>query len=283
MFWAIILATAGVLSAAPGACPVLAPDQIARVRVSTVTPACFWVTVEAGKAAQLTAEQPVDLALRIGEGATQTVTDGFEFGNETLTIMEPGRYRIDVRPVDAPARTAWTLSMSRSAVPLQRAEDLRRAEVAATASKKTGKPDEIAQSLQLWKDLRNDSAIARTYLKQGDAALAGDDSLGARTAYEEALRICGALADLRCMAEAANNSGYAASLMGDLEASSRRLREAAAYWRRVSLRLFEGRTLCNLGFMFWQSGDFEQAIRVLDEARRILRSRDASVHAVALT
>ena len=172
--------------------------------------------------------------------------------------------------------------MSRSTVPLQRARDFRRAEVSATASKATGKPDEIAQSLLLWKELGDDSAIARTYLKQGDASLSGDDSLGARAAYEEALRICGSLADLRCMAEAANNSGYAASLMGDLEASSRRLREAAEYWRRISLRLFEGRTLCNLGFMFWQSGDFEQAIKVLDEARRILRSRDASVHAVAL-
>jgi tetratricopeptide (TPR) repeat protein len=280
-FCAIIVAASGVLSAAP-VCPVLAPDQIARIRVSAMASACFWVTVETGRAAQLTAEQPVDMALRSIEGGVETLTDGFEFGSETLTIVEPGRYRVDVRPVDAPAGTTWTLSMSRSTVPLQRAVDFRRAEVSATMSKRTGKPDEIARSLQLWKDLSNDSAIARTYLKQGDASLAGDDSLGARTAYEEALRICDALADSRCMAEAANNSGYAASLMGDLEASSRRLREAAAYWRRVSLRLFEGRTLCNLGFMLWQSGDFEQAIKVLDEARRILSSRDASVHAVAL-
>jgi CHAT domain-containing protein/tetratricopeptide (TPR) repeat protein len=240
------------------------------------------VTVETGEAVQLSAEQPVDLAFRIGDGAMQTVNDGFEFGKETLTILAAGRYRVDVRPVGAPAGPAWTFSMSRSTVPLQLAQDWRRAEVSATGSKRSGKPDDIAQSLLLWKGLSEDSAIARTYLKQGDSSLAVDDSLGARVAYEEALRICGSLNDLRCMAEAANNSGYASSLMGDLEGSSRRLREAAGYWRSVSLRLLEGCTLCNLGFMFWQAGDFEHAIEVLGEALRILRGRDESVHAVAL-
>ena len=281
-FLELIAATCGVLIGAPGPCRVLLPDQLVRVRISTRNPACFWVTVETGEAAQLTAEQPVDLALGIGDGAVQTGTDGFEFGTETLTILAAGRYRVDVRPVDASVGPAWTLSMSRSTVPLQRAQEWRRAEVSATDSKRSGKPDDIAQSLLLWKVLSADSAIARTYLKQGDSSLAVDDSLGAQTAYEEALRICSLLVDLRCMAEAANNSGYAASLMGDLEASSRRLREAAGYWRSVSQRLFEGRTLCNLGFMFWQAGDFEHAIEVLDEARRILRGRDESVHAVAL-
>jgi CHAT domain-containing protein/tetratricopeptide (TPR) repeat protein len=224
----------------------------------------------------------VDLALRVVDGATQTVTDGFEFGKETLTIISPGRYRVDVRPVDVPAGPAWNLSMSCRTVPLQRALDQRRAEDSATNSKRSGKAGDIAESLGLWKGLSDDSATARTYLKQGDASLAIDDSLGGRAAYEEALRICSALVDVRCMAEAANNSGYAASLMGDLEASSGRLQEAARYWRGVSLPLFEGRTMCNLGFMFWQSGDFERAIESLDAARRILQGRDESVYAVAL-
>jgi tetratricopeptide (TPR) repeat protein len=252
------------------------------VRVSAASPACFWVTVEHGEATQMTVEQPVDLTFRFGDGAVQNAIDGFEFGKETLTILAAGRYRVDVQAVAATAAPAWSLSMSRRAIPLQQAEDWQRAEVSATTSKRSGKADDIVQSLLLWKGLNEESAVARTYLKQGDALLAVDDSLPARTAYEEALGICVSLADFRCMAEAANNSGYAASLMGDLEASSHRLLEAAGYWQRTSLPLLEGRTLCNLGFMFWQSGDFEHAIDVLNRARRILRGRDASVYAVAL-
>lgn len=91
-FLALIASTCGVLIGAPGACPVLAPDQLVRVRVSTRTPACFWVTVETGEAVQLAADQPVDLALRIGEGTMQTLADGFEFGKETLTIPAAGHY-----------------------------------------------------------------------------------------------------------------------------------------------------------------------------------------------
>lgn len=279
---AVVAMTAGVLFGVPSTCLMLSPGQTLRAHASSHRPACFLVTVESEEQTQLAVEQPVDLTLRISEGGEETVADGFEFGIETLTLLAPGRYRVEVRPFDAADGSSRTFSMSRRTVPLQLAENWRRAEISATDSKRSGEPEDIGESLLLWKKLGNASGVARTYLKQGDAFLVHDDSLGARVAYEDALAICGPLSDLRCIAEAANNSGYASFLMGDLDAASRRLGEAAEHWRGLSLRLFEGRTLNNLGLMFWQSGDFEQALRALDEARRIMRGRDATVHAQIL-
>src|SRR5208283_5279868 len=123
------------------------------------------------------------------------------------------------------------------------------------------KAADIDESLLRWKNLGDSLAVARTYLKKGDSALASQDSMGAQDAYEEALSVCAPRSEFRCMAEAANNSGYASFLLGDLAASSGRLWEAAGYWRRQSLPLLEGRTLNNLGLMSWQSGDFEQAVK----------------------
>ena len=279
---ALIVVTCSALRGAPSMCRTLSLGQTLPVRTSSSLPACFVVVVQSGEATQLSVEQPTDLLFRLWEGAEQTVTDGFEFSAESLTIAAAGSYRIEIQPVDASASSVWTFSMSRRAIPLQAAQVWRRAETSATASKRTGKPADIAESLLLWEELGDALGIARTYLKQGDASLAVSDSRAARGAYEEALPICSSLGDLRCVAEAANNSGYVSFLLGDLEASSRRLREAAETWRRISSRLFEGRTLSNLGLMFWQSGDFEQAIRALNEAGKILRGRDAIAHARVL-
>jgi CHAT domain-containing protein/tetratricopeptide (TPR) repeat protein len=205
------------------------------------------------------------------------VVDGFDFGAETLTIVLPGKYRIEVRNIDPLFPSFSIFSMSRHAVALQQGSLWRAAEASATESKRTGKLSDITASLSRWKELNDVSAVARTYIMQGDAVRASDNFHGAREAYEEALRLCGS--DLRCAAEAANNSGSSSSRIGDLEAASQRLREAAAYWRGIFHRLYEGRTLLNLGFLYWQSGDYEHAIEFLDQARHILEGRDASAYA----
>ena len=281
-FLALLSLACGGVSAVPPSCLTLSPGQLVRAHLSKNISPCFWVTVESGEAALLTAEQPVDLRLRAGDSAGNAVADGFEFGNESLTILLPGRHRIDVQAVGALAGATWNFNMSHRMIPLQEAELLRRTEQSASDSKRTGKSEDIAASLALWRTVGDASAIARTHLKEGDAAMAALDSLKARVAYEDGWRICSSIGDLRCTAEAANNGGYAAFLLGDLEGSSRRLLEASRLWRRLSLRLFEGRTLNNLGMMFRQSGDFEQAISALDEARRILRAGDVSIYAQVL-
>jgi len=279
----ILLAGAcGVVSGTTGNCSILTVGQTLRGRASPGRIPCFVVVVEAGEATQLTAEQPIDLMLRVVDGSDRTVTDGFEFGKETLTILAPGHYLVEVQAVGSGSAADWTFSMSRRAIPLQGAPGWRRAEASATVSKRTGKQEDLRESLLLWNELGENSAIARSYLKQGDAYLASNDPGAARAAYEQAIPICGSSADRRCLAEAANNSGYSSFLLGDLEESTRRLGEAVEDWRGISLPLFEGRTLSNLGLLFWQSGDFERTIRVLDDARRILRGRDAVAYARVL-
>lgn len=269
---ALFVAGCASAFAAPEQCPTITPGRMLRAGVSSARAACVAVTIKSGEAAQLSVEQPVDLVLRVIGGAGQEA-DGFEFGNETLTISTPGSHLIEVRLVNAAGKSAWTISMSERVVSLQLAHNLEWAEDYATRSKRTGRAEDLAASLALWKEVGDQPSVARTHLKQGDSLLTGDDPSGARTAYETALQICSSLAELRCVAEAANNTGYTAFLQGDFEAASRRLTEAADHWRHLSLKLFEGQTLSNLGLLYWQSGDFERAIGALDAARRILNSR----------
>ena len=60
------------------------------------------------------------------------------------------------------------------------------------------------------------SAVARTLLMLGDAAHNLGDFKGARENYERALEICRVSDDLRCAAEAANNSGNDARELGQI-------------------------------------------------------------------
>jgi CHAT domain-containing protein/tetratricopeptide (TPR) repeat protein len=269
----------GALSAAPRPCLQLNENAQLRAQVASGHPVCFAFDLETDTATQLRLEQPVDLVLTDEAGA---VTDAFEFGIETLTILAAGRHRVEVRPLASARTGTWTFSLSRIAVPLDTAPAWRRAEEAATESKSTGEAERIAASMSLWKDLGDVFAVARTYLKAGDAAFAGNDSRAARDEVEDALRLCHSIGDLRCEGEAANNSGYASFLLGDLQASSGRLREAADIWDRLSMPEARGQTLSNLGLMFWQAAEYAQAIDTLDQARLLLRGRNAVAHALAL-
>jgi tetratricopeptide (TPR) repeat protein len=270
------------LSATPQTCNPVVTGQSVSASTSRGHPACFAINVTIGHPTQLSVTQPVDMELRVRDERVEIIADEFQFGMETLTILAGGSYHIEVRPVDASDPDVRTISMSRRDVPLQMAELWQRAETSATKSKLGRKLDDINESLRLWKELDDASAIARTWLKLGDALRRLDDSVAARADFEEALRICDSLADVRCMAEAANNGGYAAYLLGDFDSALRQLQDAAGYWSRISAPLYEGRTLSNLGLLFWQSGDFEKAIALLDRARRILRGRDAVAYALVL-
>jgi CHAT domain-containing protein/Tfp pilus assembly protein PilF len=97
----------------------------------------------------------------------------------------------------------------------------------------------------------------------------------AREAYETALVLCKTEAWTRCMAEAANNSGYVAQQEGDFETALARLNEAAREWRSLSQRPEEARTLSNMGLLYRQTGDYQRAIGLYDRALRQLSERDA--------
>jgi tetratricopeptide (TPR) repeat protein/CHAT domain-containing protein len=243
--------------------------------------ACVTVDVRSEQPIQLMVEQPVDLEIELTSGATQIVFDSFEFGLETATISERGTYRVVLRQVDK-SGSSVSLHVSRKFMSLQQSIQMRKAETMATIAKRSEKSADIEDSLQLWKAIDDRSAIARTHLKAGDAEIGLGNMSSAYKFYEQALEICRSLRDFRCMAEAANNSGFAAQQSGDFEPAMERLTEAARDWQEIGEKAKEGQTLSNMGLLFWYTNDFEKAISLYDRARERLRSRDTMADARVL-
>ena len=263
------------------ACFPLKTDTPEKRTLSSRRPACFTVNVSPGEATQIWLDQPVDFEMTLAGKTAQMHVDGFEFGVETLAIAEPGSYRVQISKVDS-APGAVTFSIVRKKLETQKASAWAQAEIWATTSKRTKKTEDIDKSLALWEDLGDTNSIARTYLKRGSALSRKSDPEGARIAFEKALELCGANFDTRCSAEAENNSGAMSRRLGDFNNAQQRLEEAVRDWRKLADKEHEGATLSNLGLMFWQVGDFEQAIAFLNQAGELLRNRDTKGYGQAL-
>jgi len=284
LIFAAALAQSGNATLTTDGCPELVTGKPFSAITSTKKTACVTVNVAAGEALQVSAGYPGDLALRATSGDRQFLADGFEFGQETLTLNAAGQYRVEIVLIgkasdDAPV----TVPMSRNALPLQAAEAWQAAESSATKSKLSGKLEDISASLEHWQTIAEPSSVARTWLKLGDQAYSSGDQTRALDAYERALEICRPLADLRCAAEAANNSGLAARLLGKFNESFTRLEEAAQGWEKLGFPDKQARTLSNLGVLYSRIGDFQQSISAYDRARAILKDRDPLVHARILS
>lgn len=272
----IQLAAAVVLNAA--ACNPLPDGETRRATASRQRRACFTFEVGTGEATQLTADQREDLVFHVTFAGGQLAVDSFDFGSETATITNPGKYIVEIYPADATIGSV-SFTMSRKPLALHDAFAWRAAEELATHSKATLHTSDVQKSLESWEALGNRSALARTYVKAGDAAIKVGDMLSARSFYEKALDACRSLSDLRCQAEAANNSGLAAQQSGDFEAAAQRLTEAAGDWRKLDDKASYGITLSNMGLLYWYTNDFERAISYYDQARQILRVRDPIANA----
>jgi tetratricopeptide (TPR) repeat protein len=269
---AILFALVG-LASVRGECIPLIDGQSFRVPISTVKSACFVVNLPTGDAAQLIASQPADLEIRLHNGETAVVADGFEFGTESLTVITAGENHIEVRALPGSLSSPAVFIMSRNSIPLQRAILFRNAENRAASSKHSGEIKDINDSLRIWQDLGDHNAAARTYLKLGDAVLENGTLIPAREAYETALALCLSGKDIRCAAEAANNSGFVSQQLGDFDASMARLGQAAEDWKTLGDSVSENQTLSNMGLLFRQIGDYQHAINLYDQASRRLPRR----------
>ncbi len=242
------------------------------------------VSVAYGEAVQVVADYPEDVALRVSGGGRELLVDGFEFGRETLTLSATGRYRIEVTPAGETSKDArLTVLMSLNSLPLQAAAVWQEAELAATQSKRSKASEDYIASLKRWEAMGQSSAVARTWLMLGDVRENLGDFRSAREDYERALQICHASADLRCAAEAANNSGNDARELGQFTESFSRLQEAAKDWQELSLPERAGQTFSNIGIMFRQGADFEQAISAYDRARTLLKNHEPIWYARVLS
>lgn len=274
----LILAAALVQGpAAPShrtACPELVAGKPISVTNSPTGPACVTVSIAHGEALQVTADSPEDVALHVSGEGHEFLVDGFEFGRETLTLSAAGQYRIEILPVgETPKNAHLTIPMSLSPLPLQSAATWQEAELAATQSKRSKKIEDYTASLKLWQAMAQSSGVARTWLMLGDVSENLGDFIRAHENYERALEICHANSDLRCAAEAANNSGNDAQRLGQFSESFSRLQEAAKDWQELSLPELAGRTFSNIGMLFRRGADFEQAISAYDRARVLLKNR----------
>lgn len=266
------------------ACPELVAGRHISVASSPTQTACVMVSVAYGQALQVVADYPEDVALNVSGGGRELVVDGFEFGRETLTLSAAGQYRIEINPAGETSKDAHlTVLMSLNSLPLQAAAAWQEAESAATQSKHSKATEDYTASLNRWQAMGQSSAVARTWLMLGDVSENLGDFRSARENYERALEICHANADLRCTAEAANNSGNDARELGQFTESLSRLQEAAKDWRELSLPERAGQTFSNLGMMFRRGADFEQAISAYDRARTLLRNHEPIWYARVLS
>lgn len=284
----LLLATALIqgITARPltTACPeLLAGKQLSVIR-STTRQACVMVHVAHGEALQVIADYPEDVSLSARGEGHEFRADGFEFGQETLTLSAPGQYRIEVSPAgETPKNARLTVLMSLKPLALQASAIWQEAELAATQAKRSTKIEDYTRSLKLWQAIGQPSAIARTFMMLGDVSEPLGDFKGARENYEQALEICRANADLRCAAEAANNSGNDSRELGQFNESFSRLQEAAKDWQELSMPDRAGQTFSNLGILFRQAADFDRAISMYDRARTLLRNREPIAYAIVLS
>lgn len=280
---ALVVAQTLAISSLSPDCPELVTGESLKIASSPQRPACVDVIVAAGEATHVTADGPGDVALRVRGGGKEMLVDGFEFGQETTTLATPGQYRIEINMMDSPPDAGGlNIYMSRNRLPLQMATDWQMAEALATDSKQTPTIANISTSLHRWESLQDQSAIARTWLKLGDAVLASRDLHLAYDDYEHALSLCHSIRDTRCAAEAANNSGYTAQQLGNLAESSTRLDEASREWQKLELPLNQGKTLLNLGSLYLRAGDFQKAISLYDRGGIILKPLDSLAYAQVL-
>jgi tetratricopeptide (TPR) repeat protein len=242
------------------------------------------VSVAPGETLQVVADCREDVALHVSAVGREFLVDGFEFGRETLTLRTAGQYRIEIRPAgETPKNARLKVLMSLNPVPLQAAATWQEAEFAATQSKRSKRIEDYTASLNVWNAMGQSSSVARTLLMLGDVFEALSDFSSARENYERALEICHANADLRCAAEAANNSGNDAQRLSQFSDSFSRLQEAAKDWQELSLPEQAGQTFSNLGILFRHAADFDQAISMYDRARALLRNHEPIPYARVLS
>ncbi|MFN7933933.1 MAG: CHAT domain-containing protein [Bryobacteraceae bacterium] len=266
-----------VMSAAAGSsCLPLRVEQTIALRYSANVGACF--TFVTREPVRVSTTQPIDLRLILTGSAAPAIVDGFEFGDEQCTIVDPGTYHIQIKPIGSGPRFL-ALTVTLKAVSMREAKGWMEAETLATLSKGNPGDKQFADSLRAWQALGDGPSIARTWLKQGDWLLSTSEVTRARDSYDQGWTLCSTSGDRRCLAESSNNSGWCSFLLGDYVKSGSRLHQASSLWAALSMPVPEGRTLSNIGLLYLQAGELEKAIGALLRARDLLASSDPVGHA----
>ena len=232
---------------------------------------CFKFLIPIGSAAQFIVRQPVDLSLDVQGSDIQLHVDAFDIGTETVTLPG-GQFRIQIKAVDQPVPPK--LIVSRKTISLQEAVKFRQAENAATESKQNLTESGIRDSFSLWRDLGDESSMARTQLKLGYYLHTKEQFEEARQVYDAVASKCEDLKDLRCQTEALNNSGVESRHLSDFDSARSTLQEAARGWELLGDPIVEARTLSNLGLLYRTTHEYRQALSFDERAAEIFEHSD---------
>jgi CHAT domain-containing protein/Tfp pilus assembly protein PilF len=278
----IIILLAAYTSAAAPPCVPLHNNESLKASTRSNQSVCFLIAVKDGEPTELAIDQPADLELRLTGNGTEMIIDGFEFGSETATIVAPGQYQVEIRPVSRDRTASITFVMSRRPESLQSSSLRRAAEEGATKAKHTGSRADLQTALDLWTKAGDASAAGRTWIEIGETEVGKADLSESRRSFEKALALCKPVGDIPCEGGAENDRGWLAQQIGDLEQALSSLTRAADDWHRSGEPKLEGQTFSNLGLLFWQTGDYQQAIGYYDRAGALLRPRDRLANARVL-
>ena len=246
--------------------------------------ASFSISVQSRTVAHLRLDQlDGDVKANIfGPNETVREVDAFDFGTESVTILAEvsGNYRIEVVPAAKSIGVVKGTILFESVEALKAEDDQETyAEDLATKSKKTTHDgtelteavQTAGRSLEAWRVLGAPFSVARTHLRLGDIYFRHNDWGQARAAYREAEQLCTTLSNLRCEAEAANNVGLSALNLSDVEEALSEFEIASAGWNRLHMVFGEAVTRSNLGLLYWQTSEWQQALREYQRARDLFK------------
>jgi CHAT domain-containing protein/tetratricopeptide (TPR) repeat protein len=277
-----------------GSTPFLVPKQVISGVYDAASPPSFFLKLPARVTAHLEVDQPDDdLVVTVtSEGHVRKV-DGFQFGIESVTIISEGggTYHVGISPRSSKAqgvRYSIVLDSILAAEPsdreLVRAEDLAtECKAAADTANTWDKALKLTQqSLELWARLNKSDFVGRTHLKMGDIYFGKALWQSALSEYRAAKAMCDAAAHLRCYAEATNNIGLAALNLSDLDDASSELEASRAAWQVLGYGLGEAASNLNLGLLYWQEGEWQQALDKYEAVRQYFATHDRLIYAKVL-
>jgi CHAT domain-containing protein len=260
----------------------------------------YGVRLQSGQSVRVLVEQhDADLALRVGApyGRALPAVDTRERGVESATIVAAasGVFTIDVRPADPRTTSSTPYEVRIEAPPhpttardrlRQRAEQLvsegRRLASTAVVQEQAAL-DQLRAALPLWRELADSAGEAATLAQIGDVLHGRGEFEHAKATYLQSLILSKQLGDRRQIGELLNNIGVTDWRRGLLSDAMQYLDRALEQWRSLPLPAGEAATLTNQGNLFFESGDYQQALERYLSALKIFQGQpDTSGEAYAL-
>src|SRR3989442_6568842 len=290
------------------ACPMSDAGRVREIRAGRSIQAripdqqhTYGVRLQSGQSVRVLVEQhDTDLELRVGapDGRALPAVDARERGVESATIVAAasGVFTIDVSPADPRTNSSTPYEVRLEAPPhpttagdrlRQRAERLvsegRRLASAAAVKKQRAALDQLRASLPLWRELADSAGEAAALAQIGDVLHGRGELENAKATYLQSLTLSTQLGDWRQIGELLNNIGVSDWRRGLLSDAVQSLDRALEQWRSLPLPAGEAATLTNQGNLFFESGDYQQALERYLSALKIFRGQsDASGEAYAL-